>query len=378
VSRNCDVSTKTFVITVLFVIAVVCTIQISRAANTPQGSNMHPLNSEFYYLQAKTLAEAGDFHGAVTELTKAIKLKPDNSEAYCKRGIMFLNLTDPMQALSDLDEAAKLEPNDAFIHLNRGKALAMMGRGQDALAELDRAKTLGLGTDYISDFYFIRGLAHQLLSDWHEAVDDFGQAIKLNPNNAYAYLNRGNILIGLDDLQQGITDLDQGIRLSPDLCKAYLDRACAHTTLGHPQEALADLDKAIRLGYAPDKTTDGEFYFARGNARFDLNDWEGAMTDYSQVIKLDPMSPLGWFKRGLTRGWKLGDSKGAILDFNEAIRLQPDFWEAYQDRANAKDSLGDKIGTWADDTQASLIQLRLSLCKLLGIPQVPVNIRYLR
>ena len=48
------------------------------------------------------------------------------------------------------------------------------------------------------------------------AIADFNQAIKLNPEDADAYYNRGLARFDLEDYQGAIADFTQAIQLNPD------------------------------------------------------------------------------------------------------------------------------------------------------------------
>ncbi|WP_310481974.1 tetratricopeptide repeat protein [Chamaesiphon sp. VAR_48_metabat_403] len=49
----------------------------------------------------------------------------------------------------------------------------------------------------------------------------FDRAIKLNPNLAEAYYNRGAVRYELGDKHGTISDLDRAIEINPNLAEAY-------------------------------------------------------------------------------------------------------------------------------------------------------------
>ena len=99
------------------------------------------------------------------------------------------------------------------------------------------------------------------------------------------------------------------------------------------------------------KPDDAYVYFSRGVDREGKQDWDAAIADYSEAIRLKPDYATAYFGRGNTRDSK-GDLNGAIADYTEAIRLQPDNASAYFNRGNTRDSKGDMDGAIADYTEA--------------------------
>ena len=67
-----------------------------------------------------------------------------------------------------------------------------------------------------------------------------------------AYYNRGQIYFSLGDNERAIQDFDDAIRLNPKLGVAYANRATAYTLLGMDEEAQRDVDRAIDLGVEAD------------------------------------------------------------------------------------------------------------------------------
>ena len=63
--------------------------------------------------------------------------------------------------------------------------------------------------------------------------------------------------------------------------------------------------------------------FDRGNAASDRKDYDTAIAEYSEAIRLDPQFDAAYHNRGSAYADK-GEYAKAISDFNEAIRLAPD------------------------------------------------------
>ena len=78
-----------------------------------------------------------------------------------------------------------------------------------------------------------------------EAIKDYHEAIRLNPQSAEAYYKRGFVYQNLGQGERAIEDFDEAIRLNPNDAYAYLLRGAAYGTIGDTDEAIADLEKAI-------------------------------------------------------------------------------------------------------------------------------------
>jgi tetratricopeptide (TPR) repeat protein len=75
-------------------------------------------------------------------------------------------------------------------------------------------------------------------------------------------------------------------------------------------------------------------YGSRAVGYYSKGDYDRAIQDTDQAIRLNPNEPSFYYTSGLAYK-KKGDFDRAIQDFNEAIRLNPNFERAYYDRGNA-------------------------------------------
>jgi tetratricopeptide (TPR) repeat protein len=91
-----------------------------------------------------------------------------------------------------------------------------------------------------------------------------------------------------------------------------------------------------------------EEYSERGDKYFSEKNYDGAMADFTELIKLEPDNPFAYYKRGLSYTNKK-EFDHAITDFTEAIRLEPNkFGDFYFDRGGAYVLKGDKTLAIAD------------------------------
>lgn len=79
-------------------------------------------------------------------------------------------------------------------------------------------------------------------------LSDLTDAIRLNPQNAYLYYNRGNIHVQRQDYGRAIEDYSRAIDLDPNLAEAYYNRGLVRIHTSPGSEGIADLSKAGELG----------------------------------------------------------------------------------------------------------------------------------
>ena len=127
---------------------------------------------------------------------------------------------------------------------------------------------------------------------------------------------------------------------------ALNQQGLAKENLGDWEGAMGDYNQAIRLD--PNYSA---AYDNRGNVKRQKGDLNGAMADINQAIRLNPRNAIAYFNRARVKE-KKGDLNGAIADFNQAISLKPNYSAAYRDRGEVKRKKGDINGANADFSEA--------------------------
>ena len=94
-----------------------------------------------------------------------------------------------------------------------------------------------------------------------------------------------------------------------------------------------------------------EFYYERGNDKYDAEDYKGALKDYKKAIKINPQYSDAYNKRGNVK-LDLNLYKEAIKDYTKAIKINPQYGDAYYNRGLAKENLKDFEGAISDYTKA--------------------------
>ncbi|MDQ2920246.1 MAG: tetratricopeptide repeat protein, partial [Acidobacteriota bacterium] len=97
---------------------------------------------------------------------------------------------------------------------------------------------------------------------------------------------------------------------------------------GDPDGAISDYTKAIELDprYA-------QAYGNRGLVRESKGDLDGAISDYTKAIEMDPRHALANYNRRGVARYSKGDPEGAISDYTKAIELDPRDVQPYNNLA---------------------------------------------
>lgn len=153
--------------------------------------------------------------------------------------LMFVSLAAGLSGCGGGSEARR--------HYEAGVELRFEGRWGEAIAEFDQSIRLD---PQLVQAYLYRGFAYYNLERFQQALPDFDEAIRLDPENHHAYKDRGNVYLYMGDPARAIQDQDHAIRLKPQYANAYASRAWAHTLMGNDDEAEEDADRAVWLGFS--------------------------------------------------------------------------------------------------------------------------------
>jgi len=161
-----------------------------------------------------------------------------------------------------------------------------------------------------------------------------------------AYTNLGQIRVQSGALKEALNDFNNAIRLNPSNDRAYTGRATARFSTGDIRGAIQDFDKAIAI--APTEST---YYVGRGHAYLVSGNVDASIRDLTEAIRLDPNSAAAFNNRGLAYR-KKGDFANALADYNSAISLNPAYALAFANRGHLYESQGKRREATDDFTHA--------------------------
>jgi len=176
-------------------------------------------------------------------------------------------------------------------------AAAALFRPAIAIAQTEQQRNWCAGRDGASP--------DQRISGCTAVIQSGGESSK---QLARTFRTRGTIYFYKNDFERAIQDYSQAIKLDPQYSEAFDNRCWTRATLNQLQGALEDCNESLRLkpNFAPTMDTLGFVYLKLGQ-------FERAIATYSAALQIDPKSVYSLYGRGMAK-LKTGDTVGGQAD----------------------------------------------------------------
>jgi tetratricopeptide (TPR) repeat protein len=172
-----------------------------------------------------------------------------------------------------------------------------------------------------------------------EAIAQYLETIRLEPNYANGHYSLGNTLNTKGQTDAAISQFQEAIRLKPDWAEAHYSLGNALNTKDRTDAAISQFQEAIRL-----KPDWAEAHNNLGNILLKKGRLDEAISQYQEAVRLKPDYAEVCYNLGTALVTK-GRIDEAISQFREAVRLKPDWAEAHR-------SFGTALGMKAQTNEA--------------------------
>ena len=169
--------------------------------------------------RAALYSEERKYGMAIRDLDESIASDADNPVAFYNRGYAYFARQEYDKALADYDAAIRLEPEMGLAYNNRCLVRAITGKDLVAgLEDCDRAqKLMPLNLD-VRD---TRGFIYLKLGDPRLAVNEYNQALDVDPNRPLALYGRGIARIIIGETLEGEADKSAALTLDPEVADQF-------------------------------------------------------------------------------------------------------------------------------------------------------------
>lgn len=261
---------------------------------------------------------------AVADPAASPETKPAESElpdaaAYARRGAAFAGRRDFEHALADLQRASEMNPNEPEYFYRLG--MIHWENKQADLAQSDFDRALALEPDHLAALVS-RAQLRLNENDISRAAADLELADRAAPRQADIRFTLAGLYKSADMLDSALAQFDLWIDNHPDDAKmpGALNGRCWIRALKDTDlpKALADCNAALRrVGKSSATVLD-----SRGLVRLRQGDYDKAIDDYNDSLKVAPRNPWSLYGRGIAKLRKKRTAEGQA-DIEAAERLWP-------------------------------------------------------
>lgn len=187
--------------------------------------------------------------------------------------------------------------------------------GELSQAETIYRKILEQAPDY-ADAWHLLGMVFYQVGQLSTAADLIRQALQLAQQPQF-YANLGEVYRADGQFIPALQQFDQALHLQPDLVSAHNNRAMCLSALGRVDEAMAAYQRALEInpGHA-------NAWHNLGCLELERRQPQAALAHFREAVRLAPQSGNSWFAMGNCLV-ALADAAGAQECFRRAIAVQP-------------------------------------------------------
>jgi tetratricopeptide (TPR) repeat protein len=278
-----------------------------------------------YFKFAKFSYDSKEYSKALDFINRAIEVDPNYINGFLLRAEINFGLQEFNEVIKDITFAFNLDENAsktmAKFHLLRGDAHLKLNNLNKALSDIDFSIRLN---SKIAKAFFLKGIVNTEKAIYFEAVENFDQAITLDPDVSDYYYKRAELkklyyrpIAGTKTYESIMADIKITIALDPDDCRPYILK-CTMLKLDANLEKgkfISELDGFIE--HFPERAY---FYAERGMANVLNFNYGSALGDFTKAIHLDEFNESNYRNRGLCfhnmRKYQL-----ALNDYSKSINV---------------------------------------------------------
>lgn len=267
------------------------------------------------WLPVKTFAYCKVWDGSIKFYADVLEKYPTCLLMHYNRGNELYKDNKYDEALVDFKMNMELDPTDYKPIQMIGAVYVKQQKYVQAIGFFNRVLQM---KDTVFDAFNNRATAYAMLGINDSALADFNKALELRPTNVDANGNRALLIKNMAASQQSsVEGISKQIEADPKNSKLYFQRGQQYYQRKEYDKALSDYDNAIKIdpGY-----TDALYYRA---IIYDMqNRGNEAIAEYTKIIQLNPKYEGAYNNRGIEYG-KSGKLDKALKDFEAVEALNP-------------------------------------------------------
>ncbi|KAI4882939.1 hypothetical protein NFI96_015609 [Prochilodus magdalenae] len=316
-----------------------------------------PTHLRGYLCRARAYHKVNDLQSALKDLTRAIHMRPDAQHLHIMRGQCLCDmelfdlatfciqyaaeinevlgssvvqqaavqsfLRNDAKAIACLLSAANSRPSSPILILlgkTQMKAHKFMEAAESfkqALSYLNSHEMNLCNVPEASELYYLTGMCYMAQGEdslLPQALEAFSSAVRINPDYADAYHQRGLCRIRLQQ-SKGVQDLNRALYINPASFQVFLSRAAFYGAKGRYSMAVLSCNEAIKI-----QPKCVRAYLYRGALKFYSKLYKDAVEDLTMAIQIDNGCSFAYYNRGVCYQ-QLRQYELALRDYSIAMLL---------------------------------------------------------
>ena len=157
--------------------------------------------------------KSGNFAQAVAEFQQFVEERPEEHAGYQMLGLSLISARRPAEAVAPLEKALELKGENPADRLYLGRALHLSGKHREAISALSRLNIGSLPPKNQSQVYQMRSASYARLGNTGSAAADLGRVADLNPSDAEARFEYGQMLKNDAQLDPAIAAWERAVSM---------------------------------------------------------------------------------------------------------------------------------------------------------------------
>ncbi|NCU03183.1 MAG: tetratricopeptide repeat protein [Chitinophagaceae bacterium] len=285
--------------------------------------SLHAQTPELLLDSAAQQMDIENYGKAINYFNRAILKDSNHSEAYHRRGFAYEKMKDYESAMLDYNKALIKDNRSCEAYLRRADLLARYEYYSYALTDYNNSFRFAKNDTLKEIIYINRAQTKRMLKDIPGAVQDYKDAIAINPKCIAAMTNLGAVLPDIGESKQAIAYLEMALQIDSTFDAVFGNLAFLYSELEQFEKALGYSNRLLKMHPNEPYALNN-----RGYIRFKLKDIEGALEDINNSITQLPSNAYAYRNRGLIY-LDQKKNKEACIDFQKALKFG--FTEYYGD-----------------------------------------------
>jgi len=319
---------------------------------------INPDSPDANYALASVLESISQNSSAINYYRRTIELNPNLVDAHYKLAILYKKTGQESFAVTVYVDMLKRKPDDIIALEAVGDSFQKSGKLKEAVEIYKRLLNLKPESSEaktgLFNAYYNNGVKNYNNKKFEDAVIDFDNSLKINPNHSQAHYYKGLACYKLDMNESAIKAFESTVNIDPANFQAYYGMGSIYYKLKDYERARLYLQKVLSIkpehveskkmieqinsnnsqqtAQAPspnsavenNTTSSSSELINKGVYYYNNQAYDQAADQFENALKMKPGDPSieyhMWVCKGMSK-YKNGDYYAAISNLNNALRI---------------------------------------------------------